>query len=88
MEVENLFLSMQKAYYSSPIAYFGYSPRHFRFRMSNFTYNLLLEEYKKHTSIKKPKIERFLDVEIELDDTMPDFIFHLYEKNILEFTQN
>lgn len=88
MEIENFFLSMQKAYYNSPIPYCGFSPRHFRYRMSNFTYNLLIDEYKKHTGNKPPHFIEFLGVPIELDDMMPDFIFHLYEKNILEFIQD
>ncbi len=88
MEIDNLFLSMQKAYYNSPIPYYGISPRHFRFRMSNFTYNLLIDECKKHIGNKPRQFNEFLGVKIELDDMMPDFIFHLYEKNILEFIQD
>lgn len=82
IEVNNMFMSMQKAYNMSPCLYGG--KKGFKYRMSNFTFNLLIEECKKITTANLNNVTEFMGVPIELDNAMPDNIFHLYDNNKIE----
>lgn len=77
MDINNMFELMQKAHDSIPIMI---SKRHFKYRMSSFTYKKLTLEVEKISTIKfkKSEIVEFMGIKIEIDDFMPDFIFHLY----------
>ena len=77
MNVNNMFELMQKAHNSIPMMI---SKRHFKYRMSSFTYQKLTSEVEKISTIKfrKSEISEFMGIKIEIDDYMPDFIFHLH----------
>lgn len=77
-----MFISMQKAYYMSPC--WNGTKRGFKYRMSNFTFNKLIDESKKMTTANLNNVREFLGVPIELDDKMPDNIFNLYDNNKIE----
>jgi hypothetical protein len=86
IEVSKLFQLMQNAYYSSP-CWTG-NNNGFRYRMSNFTYKVLIEDCQKFTDTKLINYTSFLGIPIELDDMMPDYTFHLYGRNQLEQQDN
>lgn len=80
--VNEMFMAMQKAYYMSPC--WNGAKNGFKYRMSNFTFNKLIDESKKMTTANLNNVTEFLGVTIELDDKMPDNIFHLYDSNKIE----
>lgn len=80
MEANDIYMLMQKAYWASPAPY----KSGFKFRMSQFTYDLLINQYKKLTKFQKVEVSTIFGVKIEIDDFMPDYVFHLYDNIKIE----
>jgi hypothetical protein len=80
MEGSKLFELMQRAYVKSPALYIRDG---FKYKMSTFTFNILLEDCQKHTNVKLNNVTSFCGIPIELDDMMPDYTFHLHGREQL-----
>ena len=83
MDVENYFIQMQRAKDCIPLQN---SHHHFRWRMSEFTLNKLLDEATKNCSInfKTQDIHTIFGIKVEVDNMMPDGVFHLYDQFKIE----